>query len=106
MIIPSFFFVNDLYGKSREAMNDWIETFGNGEIIFDLPDEEGKMQLAKFNLFDQIFYIMDSTIPHNFTFSLGNSFYVYCKDQDEIGRLWNRIISEGEEYPSLRLDAG
>ena len=98
-ITPSLLFANDLYGKGAEAIEYWISSFGQGELLFKLPDEAGHIQLAEFQLFAQPFYLMESAIPHDFTFSLANSFNVYCQDQQEIDRLWSTITDEGEEYP-------
>ncbi|WP_426081963.1 VOC family protein [Enterococcus sp. LJL51] len=98
-ITPALLFANELYGRADEAMTYWFDAFGQGEVLSRVPDSNGNIQIAEFQLYDQHFYSMDSEVSHNFGFSMANSFFVYCENQKEIDRLWQRIALDGAEYP-------
>lgn len=98
-ITPCFLFANNNYGKGKEAIDFWLATFKQGQELFREPDEQGNIKIASFQLYDQTFYLMESDIPHAFSFSLANSFCIYCENQAEIDSLWDTVTKEGEEYP-------
>lgn len=98
-ITPCFMFANNLYGKAKDAMETWIQYFHNGSILSQSTDNDGNLTIGEFELFGQHFLAMDSAMNHDFTFSMANSFYVYCEDQNEIDNLWDTVTKDGEEYP-------
>ena len=98
-ITPCFMFSCEQYGNASRAVAEWIEVFQSGEILEHYSNEDSTTKLAKFTLHQQEFMAMDSAVDHDFTFSLANSFYVYCENQKEIDRLWTAITSKGTEMP-------
>ncbi|CRH17276.1 VOC family protein [Carnobacterium maltaromaticum] len=98
-ITPCFMFSGEQYGNASRAVAEWIEVFQSGEILEHYSNEDLTTKLAKFTLHQQEFMAMDSAVDHDFTFSLANSFYVYCENQKEIDRLWTAITSKGTEMP-------
>jgi predicted 3-demethylubiquinone-9 3-methyltransferase (glyoxalase superfamily) len=98
-ITPCFLFANELYRKADDAINEWIEIFSHGTVINKVQNEDGSIAWAKFKLYDQEFYIMDNEIPHDFGFTMGNSFYVYCDGQPEIDRFFYALTEDGKAYP-------
>ncbi|MGM0219669.1 VOC family protein [Enterococcus sp. AZ126] len=98
-ITPSFLFTGKQFGKAEEAMNQWIEIFGEGTIEFVQKNQDGTVAQALFTMHGQPFRVMDSGEQHNFTFTMATSFYVYCKDQAEINRLWDAVTAKGKEWP-------
>lgn len=98
-ITPCFMFSGEQYGNASRAVAEWIEVFQSGEILEHYSNEDSTTKLAKFTLHQQEFMAMDSAVDHDFTFSLANSFYIYCENQKEIDRLWTAITSKGTEMP-------
>lgn len=98
-ITPCFMFSGEQYGNASRAVAEWIEVFQSGEILEHYSNEDSTTKLAKFTMHQQEFMAMDSVVDHDFTFSLANSFYVYCENQKEIDRLWTAITSKGTEMP-------
>lgn len=98
-ITPCFMFSGEQYGNASSAVAEWIEVFQSGEILEHYSNEDSTTKLSKFTLHQQEFMVMDSAVDHGFTFSLANSFYVYCENQKEIDRLWTAITSKGTEMP-------
>ena len=103
-ITPCFMFSGEQYGNASRAVAEWIEVFQSGEILEHYSNEDSTTKLAKFTLHQQEFMAMDSAVDHDFTFSLANSFYVYCENQKEIDRLWTAITSKGTEMPCGWMD--
>lgn len=98
-IAPSFLFVGEQFGKAEEAMNQWIEIFGEGQVEYVQKNPDGTVAQALFTMHGQPFRVMDSGEAHDFTFTMATSFYVYCKDQAEIDRLWDAVTAKGKEWP-------
>ncbi len=101
-ITPSLMFVKEKFGKAEEAMNYYCSLFKNSKI--DLiaryeegeGDEVGKIKFASFTLEEQQFFAMESSGPHEFTFTGASSFLILCKDQAEIDYFWNSFADGGE----------
>lgn len=98
-ITPCFMFSGEQYGNASSAVAEWIEVFQSGEILEHYSNGDSTTKLSKFTLHQQEFMAMDSAVDYGFTFSLANSFYVYCENQKEIDRLWTAITSKGTEMP-------
>ncbi|WP_207694623.1 hypothetical protein DOK67_0000407 [Enterococcus sp. DIV0212c] len=98
-IAPSFLFTGEQFGKAEEAMNQWIEIFGDGKVEYVQKNPDGTVAQGLFTMHGQPFRVMDSGEAHEFTFTMATSFYVYCKDQAEIDRLWDAVTAKGKEWP-------
>jgi len=105
-ITPFLFFVGEQHGKAEEAINFYRSLFDNSSITHverygenQLPELEGTVSHASFSLAGQDFMAMDSNLEHNFTFTEAISFFVACEDQEEVDKLWERLIEGGEEGP-------
>lgn len=98
-ILPCLLFANELAGKVEYAVDTWIQIFTHGEVLQKEVHEDGSLNMLLFKLYDQEFLIIDSKIPHEFSFSLANSFYVYCEGQPEIDRLFYALEKKGTPLP-------
>lgn len=98
-ITPSFLFVGQQFVKAEEAMNQWIDIFGDGKVEYVQKNPDGTVAQSLFTMHGQPFRVMDSGEAHDFTFTMATSFYVYCKDQAEINQLWDAVTSKGKEWP-------
>ncbi|MBO0470649.1 VOC family protein [Enterococcus sp. DIV0242_7C1] len=99
-IAPAFLFTKEQSGKAEEAMNQWISIFGDGNVEYVQKNPDGTISQALFTMHGQPFRVMDGgAVDHDFTFTMATSFYVYCKDQEEIDRLWDAVTAKGKEWP-------
>lgn len=103
-ITPSLLFVGDQCGRAEEAIEHYASVFHgfklDGIARYDAnqpPEKEGTVQHAQFALDGQKFMAMDSADTHNFTFSEGISFTIYCETQDDIDHYWNKLTEGGQE---------
>jgi len=100
-IVPALMFTMNNSGRANEAIDFYTSLFPNSntELIARYekgePDVEGYIKHARFSLNGVTFAIMDSSGPHNFTFSEGLSFVVDCKDQEEVDYYWNKLTADG-----------
>lgn len=100
-IVPALMFTMNNSGRANEAIDFYTSLFQNSktELIARYekgePDVEGYIKHARFSLNGETFAIMDSSGPHNFTFSEGLSFVVDCKDQEEVDYYWNKLTADG-----------
>ncbi len=101
-IAPFLLFVGDMAGKAEEAIEFYtsllknsgigrIERFGAGR-----GEKEGTVMHARFSLEKQEFMAMDSSGPHDFTFTPAISFFVDCQTQEEVDALWGRLCEKGK----------
>lgn len=95
-ISPALMFANENFGKAKQAMTQWRSLFSQSETLLEIPEGEN-VQQALFTLNDQPFRVMDSPGEHPFSFTMGVSFCVDCKDQVEIDRLWDNLSEGGKE---------
>jgi len=110
-IVPSLMFVGDQAGKAEEAINFYVEAFGDATIgdiarysANQEPDGEGTVAYADFQLEGQSFAAMDSARRHDFTFNEAISFYVECEIQEEVDTLWEKLsaVPESEQCGWLK----
>ncbi len=100
-ITPLLMYTNDQAGKAKEAMRFYTSLFENSGVDFiseyemDDGDTVGSVKHARFHLGDNHFMAMDSSHPHQYNFNEAVSFYVGCKDQAEIDRLWEAFTADG-----------
>ena len=75
-IIPNLMFVQENNGKAKEAIEFYTNLFTNSSILHlspyekGEPDIEGNLKYAQFFLNGLPFCAMDSSAPHQFTFSV------------------------------------
>jgi len=102
-ITPFFLFVGKQHGKTEEALKYWGSLFeGSGveQIMRYGPGQqepEGTVMHARFTLAGQQFMAMDSNREHAFAFTEAVSFFVDCKTQAEVDRLWEKLSDGGEK---------
>src|SRR6266550_2897474 len=88
-------------GQAEEAVNFYTSVFKNSKILgihrFEsgMPGEKGKVMNASFELEGQKFMAIDG--GPQFKFSLAISFFVDCKDQEEVDYFWEKLSSGGGE---------
>jgi predicted 3-demethylubiquinone-9 3-methyltransferase (glyoxalase superfamily) len=103
-ITPCLLFTGNQYGRVDEAIAHYADIFKTQHVdgilrysANELPDQEGKVKHAQIALNDQKFMLMESAMPHPFTFSEGVSLTIHCKTQEEIDYYWERLTESGEE---------
>lgn len=105
-IIPSLLFAKDVYGKTEEATDLYIETFPDskrGTIARygagKEPDTEGAVMFTDFMLGGQWFAAMESAHEHEFSFNEAVSLLVQCDTQEEIDRYSDALsaVPEAEQ---------
>ncbi len=102
-ISPFLMFCREHHGQAEEAMRTYCQLFENSRITnmarYGEEDDQpcGTVKLASFLLDGRDFMAMDSAAPHQFTFTEGLSFYVYCNTQAEIDRVWDSLTANGGE---------
>jgi len=67
----------------------------------DYPGPEGQVVHARFKLAGQSFLAMDSAVPQASQFNPRISFFVTCKDEAEIDRLFAALSADGEVLMAL-----
>lgn len=111
-IIPSLLFVSDS-GEVAEAATDfYLSVFEDSRrgVIARYPsgmepNKEAAVMFTDFQLEGQWFAAMDgSKQMHNFAFNEAISFMVYCEDQKEIDRYWEKLsaVPEAEQCGWLK----
>lgn len=101
IIIPSFLFVGNVYGKAEEASDFYISVFKDAKrgalVPYPAgmePDKEGAVMFTDFQLEGQWFAAMDSAHQHDFAFNEAISLLVYCNDQSEIDYYWEKLSAD------------
>jgi predicted 3-demethylubiquinone-9 3-methyltransferase (glyoxalase superfamily)/uncharacterized protein YndB with AHSA1/START domain len=88
-------------GFVKSAVQHYTRIFEPSRILMEMPypdnqnQPEGTLLFAQFKVLDYIFNCMDSTIPHDFDFSEGNSFVVDCENQEEVDYYWEKLTADG-----------
>lgn len=100
-LVPSLMYVGANNGKTQEAMEFYTHIFPDSMIDFSRKYWENAMgenpthlNHAEFKLINQQFIAMDSGQDHKFNFNDGISLSVSCKDQAEVDRYRNALISD------------
>jgi predicted 3-demethylubiquinone-9 3-methyltransferase (glyoxalase superfamily) len=100
-IIPSLLFVNELFGKGVQAINDYSSIFEDSKIhhleIYQEGEEQpaGTLKFGSFSLGNAKFAAMDGPGTHQFGFNEGVSLVVECETQEEIDFFWETLIRDG-----------
>ncbi|HEX6981690.1 MAG TPA: VOC family protein [Balneolaceae bacterium] len=100
-IIPSLLFTGEKSGKTKEAIDFYTSVFDDAKegmaFPYEEPEHKGKTAFADFMLEGQWFAAMDSPEDvHDFDFNEALSFYVSCKDQEEIDYFWEKLSAVPE----------
>lgn len=110
-ITPTLMFVQNMCGKTEEAVNFYTSVFHDSKIDhFDRynkgeePDKEGTIRHAGFVLEGQHFAAMDSAHDHKFQFNEAISFIIHCETQEEIDYYWEKLsaVPESEQCGWLK----
>lgn len=97
-IVPSFLFVDALFGRGEEALNHYLSIFPNSKIESIARDEKKKTIMhASFTLDGHAFALMEGEGTHGYTFNEATSIIVNCKDQNEIDLYWTKLLEGGGE---------
>ena len=91
--------------NAEEAATFYVSLFDDSEITnvarypdVDLPEETpggpGSVMTVNFTLAGQPFIALNG--GPSMKFSAATSFFVHCKDQDEVDRLWDQLTDGGE----------
>lgn len=100
-IMPTFMFVDEVYGRAEEAMTFYTSLFPNGESHFleRYADgaQKGKVVHTQFSIDGLRMVAMDSGFQHNFGFTEGVSLVVLCDTQEDIDLYWKAFTKAGEE---------
>lgn len=98
---PCLMFVGQQAGRAEEAMRFYTTLFKDSHIkqieryAASEGDIEGTVKHAHFSLAGQDFVAMDSSLNHQFGFTPAFSFFVECKDQQEVDYFWEKLIENG-----------
>jgi predicted 3-demethylubiquinone-9 3-methyltransferase (glyoxalase superfamily) len=87
-------------GNAEEAATFYVSLFDDSEITNiarypeGTPGQAGSVMTMNFTLAGQPFIALNG--GPSLTFSAATSFFVHCKDQDEVDRLWDQLTDGGE----------
>jgi predicted 3-demethylubiquinone-9 3-methyltransferase (glyoxalase superfamily) len=87
-------------GNAEEAATFYVSLFDDSEITNiarypeGSPGQAGSVMTVNFTLAGQPFIALNG--GPSLTFSAATSFFVHCKDQDEVDRLWDQLTDGGE----------
>ena len=96
--ISPFLWFND---QAEEAANFYVSLFDVSSVTNvarypeGSPSPAGQVMTVNFQLAGQEFVALNG--GPEFTFSEAISFYVHCKDQDEVDHFWAQLTEGGEE---------
>lgn len=102
-ITPLIMYSGAQRGNAQEAMDRYMSIFKNsssdGVAKYELkdPGPEGLVKHAQCRLNGQTFMVMDNGTENDIPFTEGISFYVNCKDQNEVDYFWDTFTEEGSE---------
>ena len=80
--------------EAEEAANFYISIFDNSKITHVTPGPGGVAQWVSFELDGQEFMALNGGPEYKFSEAV--SFFVSCKDQEEVDRLWEKLSAHPE----------
>lgn len=109
-ITPLLMFTKEKAGKAKEAIEFYESIFPNSKTEMVMQYEEGEgdtegfIKHGRFTLDGYGFMAMDSSGPHDFTFTEAISFVVQCDTQEEIDEYWEKLsaVPESEQCGWLK----
>ena len=102
-IAVSLLFVNEQFGKAREAIETYTAIFPDSHVdtlqLYEAGEGQpvGFLKFGHFSLNKEVFAAMDGPGDHQFKFNEGVSFVVECEKQEEIDYYWNKLTEDGKE---------
>ena len=101
-VVPCMLFSAANRGKAAEAIDFYVSQFPNSvakKVTMYPPSSEypKAVKHAVINLNGQELHVMDANNDCDFTFNPGVSFIVYCKTQNEIDDMWQKLSAGGAE---------
>ncbi len=81
-------------GRAEEAMNFYVSVFEDA-VVVNVNRIGDNIVTGSFRLFGQEFMVLDG--GPMFSFSPAISFFVNCATQEEVDKLWTRLVDGGEE---------
>jgi len=102
-LVPTLMFTGENNGRAEEAVDFYTSLFPGSQPrgIMRYTGAEGEIagniQHGEFIIRDYLLMLMDSSGPHDFSFTEGVSLTVLCDTQEEIDRYWSSLISGGGE---------
>ncbi len=100
-ISPSILFVASQNGNAEAAVHYYTTVFKNSNINgiakyeANENDTVGNVKHAEFVIDNYKVMCMDSSAPHQFELTPGNSFVIDCTTQTDIDYYWNTFIADG-----------
>ena len=100
-VMPNLMFCGSNNGKAEEAIGYYTHLFNESKTIQiskyekGEADTEGHVKYSQFELNNLPFGAIDSSAPHQFTFSEGVSFMLVVDTQEEIDEYWNYLVENG-----------
>ena len=94
-------------GKAEEAMNFYVSLFPNAKVVNierygpNRAGAEGSVMKASFSIGNQTVLCTDSIVKHTFSFTPAFSFFVDCRSEEEIGRIYAALSAGGTELMPL-----
>ena len=94
-------------GKAEEAMDFYVSLFP-GATVTDIEryganraGAEGSVLKASFSIGNQTVLCADSIVKHTFSFTPAFSFFVDCRSEEEIQRVYAALVAGGTELMPL-----
>ena len=81
--------------QAEEAMRFYVSIFKNSKVLGVIPGPNGIASSVNFELEGQEFIGFNA--GPEFKFNEAISFFVDCKDQQEVDELWEKLIADGGE---------
>lgn len=98
MLMPQFLFTGPS-AQAQQAIDLYAGLFPDSATGMTVPQPEGGILFAEFELAGQWFSAMDGGTDHDFTFTPGLSLEFSCADQGEIDKMWEALsnVPEAEQ---------
>lgn len=80
--------------NAEEAMDFYISVFPDARIVSKQAGPDGKMFTGTMELAGQRFHLLNGG-PAHASFTEAVSFFVSCKDQEEVDDYWNKLTADG-----------
>ncbi|ULQ57688.1 VOC family protein [Flavihumibacter rivuli] len=100
-IVPCMLFVGNQYGNGEAAIRLYTGIFPGSSVssLFHYGPQhaqmEGKLMHGQFRLGDTVMKAMDGFGDHQFGFNEAFSFFIHCKDQEEVDYFWGKLLEGG-----------
>ncbi|WP_411842538.1 VOC family protein [Salinicoccus sp. HZC-1] len=94
-------------GRAKEAMEYYMEIFEDAEIRYmreydeDSPEMQDKVMQGVIRIHDQLIMVMDSEVPHEFSFTPSMSFFIECNSLPEIEHYYRKLKKKGAIHMPL-----